>query len=282
MKGPGGVPRQIFYGVYAFVALAVIFAIAGGATATYSATIPFHAKALSKIAIIILILTFLVMNAVDIVLLVRLRHVARGENVPLIAITVGSPFFASRLIFSCISAYHVSPTFNPVVGNVYVQAFMSIFEEFTIVLLYSFACFETPPAEPRLSDESSRSRESSESRDPSMYYDTETGLREDRPSGDAITTVPDQLGSTQGDAGKEGGGRSKADSGVDIEVGQGIDEALEMKHLSQRESIPEVDQRRISRKASLMDSIMDLSTRDAPGTRDSKASTVVDRWDRPG
>ena len=277
MTGPGGVPRQIFYGVYAFVALAVVFAIAGGATATYSARIPFHAKTLSKIAIVILIVTFLVMNAVDIVLLVRLRHVARGENVPLIAITTGSPFFASRLAFSCISAYHVSPTFNPVVGNVYVQAFMSIFEEFMIVLLYSFACFETPPAEPKLSDESSRSRESSELRDPSMYYDTETGLHEGRPSGDAITAVPDQLGSTQGDAGKEGGGRSKADSDFDIEIGKGSNEALEMKRLSQRESIPEGDQQRISRKASLMDSIMDLSVRDAPGTRDSKASTVVDR-----
>ena len=278
----------------------MIFAIAGGATATYSATIPFHAKTLSKIAIVILILTFLVMNAVDIVLLVRLRHVARGENIPLIAITAGSPFFASRLVFSCISAYHVSPTFNPVVGNVYVQAFMSIFEEFIVVLLYSFACFETPPAEPKLSDESSRSRESSESRDPSMYYDTEIGLHEDRPSRDAIIAVPDQLGSTQGDTGKEEGGRreegggrreegggrreeggrSKADNGV--EIGQGSNEALEMKRLSQRESIPEGDQRWISRKASLMDSMMDLSARDAPGTRDSKASTVVGRWDGPG
>lgn len=199
---------------------------------------------------VILIVTFLVMNAVDIVLLVRLRHVASGENVPLIAVVAGSPFFASRLTFSCISAYYVSPTFNPVVGNVYVQVSMSTFEEFIVVLLYSFACFETPPAEPKLSDESSRSRELSESKDSSMYYDTETGLHEDRPSGDAITAVPDQLGSTQGDAGKEGGVRSKADSGVDIVIGQRSNEALEMKRQSQRESIPESNQRRISQKVS--------------------------------
>lgn len=31
-----------------------------------------------------------------------------------------------------------------------------------------------------------------------------------------------------------------------------------------------------------MDSMMDLSARDAPSTRDSKASTIVDKWDEPG
>ena len=129
--------------MYVGIVIAVVLAIVGGATATYS-PIVFHAKIESKIAIVILIGLFMVLVAVNMLLLFRLQHLPQGERLPLLAITAGSPFLASRLAYACISAYKVSQTFNPLVGNIWVLAFMCVFEEFMVALLYSFASIKTP------------------------------------------------------------------------------------------------------------------------------------------
>ena len=279
MTGRGGVSRYVFFGVYTLVAIAVVLAIAGGATATYSALIPFHAKTLSKVAIVILIVTFLGMVGVNIVLVARLGHVAKGEKTPLFAVTIGTPFLASRLVFSCISAYYVSQTFHPVVGNVYVLAFMSVFEEFIVVLLYFFACSQTPPAGPKARDLSLGSgehRASTESRAPSHYYEAETGLPDEEAArDDPVVPNPDQLVDQERNGGSENkednDGIFKARQGasnaskVDEEPWESTHMGIEMRSVSRASSLP--CQQRISRKGSLMDSMMDL---------DERASTTVD------
>ena len=173
MTGNKSISRHIFTGVYVGVVIAVVLAIVGGATATYSPFL-FQAKTESKVAIVILIALFMTLVLVNALLLFRLRHLPQGERLPLLAITAGSPFFTSRLAYACTSAYKVSQTFNPLVGNVWVLAFMSVFEEFVVALLYSFASMKTPLGK-GTSNESSRG--------PSTL-----DLPSGEPSGDSTTT----------------------------------------------------------------------------------------------
>lgn len=174
MTGNNSISRHIFTVVYVGVVIAVVLAIVGGATATYS-PIVFHAKIESKVAIVILVALFMVLALVNVLLLFRLRRVSQGERLPLLAITAGSPFLASRLAYACTSAYKVSQTFNPLVGNVWVLAFMSVLEEFVVALLYSFASSKTPPLMKGTSKESSK--------EPSTL-----DLPSENPSGGSITT----------------------------------------------------------------------------------------------
>ena len=143
MTGNNFISIHTFTVVYVGTVIAVVLAIVGGATATYS-PIVFHAKIESKVAIVILVALFMVLVLVNVLLLFRLRHLSQGERLPLLAITAGSPFLASRLAYACTSAYKVSQTFNPLVGNIWVLAFMCVFEEFVVALLYSFASITTP------------------------------------------------------------------------------------------------------------------------------------------
>ncbi|KAL8700117.1 MAG: hypothetical protein Q9201_005623 [Fulgogasparrea decipioides] len=140
-----GVPGQLFLIIYALVIVAVILAIVGAALASYSPRTPFHAETEQKVAIIMLIVTFGAMLVVNISMLATVRHhIARTERVTFIALTLANPFVTSRLTYACISAFYVSETFSPVAGNVYVLAFMSVFEEFTAAVLYFIACLWTP------------------------------------------------------------------------------------------------------------------------------------------
>ena len=143
MTGNNVISRHTFTVVYVGIVIAVVLAIVGGATATYS-PIMFHAKIESKVAIIILIALFMVLVVANVLLLFSLRHLSQGERLPLLAITAGTPFLASRLAYVCTSAYKVSQTFNPLGGNIWVLAFMCVFEEFMVALLYSFASIKTP------------------------------------------------------------------------------------------------------------------------------------------
>ena len=224
------------------------------------------------------------MLVANIFLLFSLRYIATGEKWPLLAVTAGSPFLGSRLVYSCISAYYASSTFNPVAGNVWVLSFMSVFEELTTVVLYTLASIKTPQAK-EVSRQSSISRESA-------FCDAETGLpNEETSSGDGSGTIrePDVVGGASDNSGRiegvpeqvEGEKKDRSAAHEVVDCGQspiGRDSTgIEMQMLAQGASMSESDQNGLSRKASLMDSMINVNARDTSCSADSKASTVVDR-----
>lgn len=73
---------------------------------------------------------------------------------PLVTVTLAAPFLASRLVYAGFSAFDPVETFNPIAGNVWIDSFVSVLEEFVAVILYQIACFWTPlPVSPSRSTE---------------------------------------------------------------------------------------------------------------------------------
>ena len=55
----------------------------------------------------------------------------------LIAVVCSIPFLSVRLIYSILSGFNIDPSnFNLVNGNVLVQGFVAVMEEFVVVILY--------------------------------------------------------------------------------------------------------------------------------------------------
>ena len=280
------VPRHLSTGVYVCVVVAVVLAIVGGTTATYS-PILFHAKIESKIAILILISLFMILLVVNALLLFRLRHLPPGEHPPLLAVTAGSPFLASRLAYACTSAFKVSQTFNPLVGNVWVLAFMSVFDEFVVALLYSFASMKTPLREGSSEESSS---------EPSTSYDAPVEDSSGNPN-DGNTT-PEQKGQCD----SVGSGRNGAfvenektvadvegpqeiasdvglihkQSNEDLDLGKALVEpgnaGIEMESVSRGGYIIESDKSHV-----LRDTKIEAGVSDVLATADSRTLAVVEK-----
>ena len=143
MTSRSRISRQIFIGMSLGVVIAVVIAIVGGRTATHP-PILFHARIESKDAITTTTALFTVLVSVNALLLFRLQRLPRGERLPILTITAGSPFLTSRLAYTYTTTYKVSQMFSLLAGNLWVLAFMSVFEEFVVTLVYSFTSIKAP------------------------------------------------------------------------------------------------------------------------------------------
>ncbi|KZF21816.1 hypothetical protein L228DRAFT_269270 [Xylona heveae TC161] len=131
-------PGRTFTLLHIPTLVALILAITGGSEESSSPTSNNGGRKFMKIAIIIFLVVYVIQSALTFLTLFKLRHVPQGERKLVYAVTGSIPFLAVRLLYSLIGAFE-SPTkltFNTVVGNVFVQAFMAVLEEFVIVAMY--------------------------------------------------------------------------------------------------------------------------------------------------
>jgi len=118
--------------------LGLVLAAIGGSDASKSdPSKQSHGHTDTKVAMIIFIGVWIVQSGMAIIAVYRLLHIRSDERRLALAIAASIPFLAVRLIYSVISAFDdTSTTFNPIMGNVDVLAFMAVMEEFIVVGLY--------------------------------------------------------------------------------------------------------------------------------------------------
>ena len=88
-------------------------------------------------AIIIFVVMFFVQVIITVYTLSNTRAISSGEMRLLIAVICSIPFLLVRLIYSILSSFNINPSsFNLVNGNVHVQGFVAVMEEFVVVILY--------------------------------------------------------------------------------------------------------------------------------------------------
>lgn len=84
---------------------------------------------------------YLVIVLLALVSLGELRKTPQEERRVLITVLVCLPLLASRMVWSILSVFTTSSTFNMEGGSIYAQAFMAVVEEFLIVVSYTAVGF---------------------------------------------------------------------------------------------------------------------------------------------
>jgi hypothetical protein len=123
--------------------IGLVLGMTGEITASH-ATDPFHSNALTKVAIIIFTLVFLVVLAVLVLLVQRVSQVKVGERRLLIVVAICSPFIATRLIYALISDFAEIDSFNSTYGNLTIYLCMAVIEEIIVVLICVAIGFTVP------------------------------------------------------------------------------------------------------------------------------------------
>ena len=92
---------------------------------------------LVRAAIIIFLVVFIFLAIITVVTSFSIRSIGKGEAPLLYAVALSIPFLLVRLIYAMLVDFDTgSTTFSYINGNVIVQAFMAVLEEFVVVLLY--------------------------------------------------------------------------------------------------------------------------------------------------
>lgn len=147
MSGNRGIPARVFHFLNLLNLTGLILAIIGGTqmSGSHSANSS-QGHPLTRAAIILFVAVFAILSAITIMrFLPQMRNVLPGEKHILLAVALSIPFFTVRLIYSILTSFGTNPTlFNPITGNVVVQSFMAVLEEFIIVGLYIAAGLLAP------------------------------------------------------------------------------------------------------------------------------------------
>ena len=103
------------------------------------------APTLLKASGIVFLVAFIILTGVALVTLSKIGSVIKGDRKLVFAVVTGEPFLLVRVIYILLVDFGTNPSlFSNTQGNVIVQAFMSVFEEFVVVMLYLAAGFFTP------------------------------------------------------------------------------------------------------------------------------------------
>ena len=93
-------------------------------------------KSLTQAAVVIFVVAFVIQSAITAFTLVRVRAIAIGETILAFAVAASIPFLFVRCVYSLLAVFSSNPSFSFVSGDVFIRAFMAIFEEFVTVILY--------------------------------------------------------------------------------------------------------------------------------------------------
>ena len=117
-----------------------------GATKQFSSTQDTRdsGKTLTRAAVVIYLVAFLIQCAIAAFTFFKMRVVRKGEQVLVLAVAGSIPFIFVRVIYAMLGSFSNNPSFDPVDGDVFIHAFMSIFEEFVTVILYLAAGLLAP------------------------------------------------------------------------------------------------------------------------------------------
>ena len=138
MTNGRGLPHRFFRLLMLPILVALILSIVGG-TDVYSsdASTVQSGRTLIKAAIMLYLVGFGALVAITALAFANYGSISKGEKHILLAVGLSIPFIAIRLVYSIVSDFDTSnATFNPVTGNVIVRAFMTILEEFIVVILF--------------------------------------------------------------------------------------------------------------------------------------------------
>ena len=133
-------PERIFNFLSTPMLVGLILAIVGGVKeATADDAARNSGKSLTKAAIVIFMIAFVIQSAITAYTFAKIRAIARGETVLAFAVAASIPFVFVRCIYSLLAVFSNNPSFGILSGDVFVRAFMSIFEEFVTVIFYLVA-----------------------------------------------------------------------------------------------------------------------------------------------
>ncbi len=104
----------------------------------------YHPQTTSQIGITLYALVLGALSGITARTLFSLHRVRPGDRRLIYAIAAGIPFLIVRLIYSLISVYERSRTFDPVRGSVVVYALMGVAMEFIVVAFYLAAGLLAP------------------------------------------------------------------------------------------------------------------------------------------
>ena len=126
--------------------VALILAIVGGSNQASASGHPSTSgRTQTRVAVIIFVAMFFIQSIITIFTFANIRIVSRGDKQIYVAVALSIPFLLVRLIYSLLAAFDTSSsTFSLTVGNVIIEAFMSVLEEFVIVILYLAAGIIAP------------------------------------------------------------------------------------------------------------------------------------------
>lgn len=121
--------------------IALILSIVGGldeARTTNGSEIS-TGKRLTKIGVIIFLITYLLLSALAIITMKDVRNAPRGEKRIYFAVLGAIPLLAVRMLWSLLAVFKDDSTFSIQSGKPWVQFFMATVEEFIIVVIYTLA-----------------------------------------------------------------------------------------------------------------------------------------------
>lgn len=123
--------------LHLLVMVAVILSIAGGTNATFNlATGTVKFPTTSKVGVILYTVAYILILAVYIISVPRTSAVPSKERRVAVAVTLALPLILVRLIYSLCSVFLHNHDFGLATGNTWVFGFMSVAEEFLVVLIY--------------------------------------------------------------------------------------------------------------------------------------------------
>lgn len=126
-------------------AIALIICIVGGSDLTDSSiSEQSTGKKLIKAGLIIFLIIYICLFLLIAKSASQINGLPSGEKRVLSALIVALPFLGVRILFSLLAYFSAISTFSPINGNVLVRAFMAIFEEILIVIVYTLAGILVP------------------------------------------------------------------------------------------------------------------------------------------
>ena len=140
------IPQRTFDFLILPSTVALILAIVGGSNQfSSSGSQSNSSQNLTHAAIVIFIVMFVVQSIITIFTFRNLQVVSQGDKRILIAVALSIPFLLVRLIYSLLATFDTSSsTFSLTAGSVIVEGFMSVLEEFVVVILYLAAGATAP------------------------------------------------------------------------------------------------------------------------------------------
>ncbi|KAI9816575.1 MAG: hypothetical protein M1827_001707 [Pycnora praestabilis] len=144
-------PHLIFYVFHVAIMLGLVLIVVGGVDSYKNGVYKVNSK--SKIGCIVFVAVLVAQATVMLLQLPRIKHAMTGghsEKRILFAVAASIPFFAVRILYSIIGNFGGSMSFNPIEGNVIIEAFMVTMEEFIIVALYIILAGFMAPTERQL------------------------------------------------------------------------------------------------------------------------------------
>jgi hypothetical protein len=120
------------------VMVGLILSIVGGIDASnnLSSTGVYVPQTLSKVAMVLYIVAYLLIVATTIILSFSVSHAEHGEKRLLLAVAISLPFILVRLVYSSISILGNNTDFNTLTGKVTIYLCMALIMELCVVIIY--------------------------------------------------------------------------------------------------------------------------------------------------